>query len=134
MPRRHGYAPIGKRCVAYQDWNAKGRTNVIGALIAHLLLTVCLFDTYINTDIFYAWLTQDLLPKLTAPSIIVMDNATFHKASHIQEAISDAGHIIEFLPPYSPQLNPIEHKWAQAKAIRKQKHSSITELFSLYRV
>ena len=132
MPRRHGYAPIGKRCVAYQDWHAKGRTNVIGALIAHVLLTVCLFDTYINTDIFYAWLTQDLLPKLTAPSIIVLDNASFHKASLIQEAISDAEHILEFLPPYSPQLNPIEHKWAQAKALRKQKHASITQLFSLY--
>jgi len=75
---------------------------------------------------------KDLLPKLTAPSIIVLDNASFHKASLIQEAISDAGHILEFLPPYSPQLNPIEHKWAQAKALRKQKHSSITEFFSLY--
>jgi len=72
------------------------------------------------------------LPKLTAPSVIILDNATFHKASCIQEAISDAGHILEFLPPYSPELNPIEHKWAQAKALRKQKHASITELFSLY--
>jgi len=87
MPRRHGYAPIGKRCVGYQDWNAKGRTNVIGTLIARLLLTICLSDTYINTDIFYAWLTQDLLPKLTATSVIVLDNATFYKASCIQKAI-----------------------------------------------
>ena len=134
MPRRCGYAPIGKRCFGYQDWNAKGRTNVIGALIAKLLLTVCLFDTYINSDIFYAWLTQDLLPQLNSQSVIVMDNATFHKRCDIQNAIRKAGHILEFLPPYSPQLNPIERKWAQAKAIRKQKHCSIDELFFDYNI
>ena len=63
-----------------------------------------------------------------------MDNASFHKRLDIQKAIRGAGHILLFLPPYSPQLNPIEHKWAQAKAIRKQKHCSIYELFSLYKI
>jgi len=66
------------------------------------------------------------------PSVIVLDNATFHKASCIQEAISDAGHILEFLPPYSPELNPIEHKWAHAKSLRKQQFCSIQQLFSSY--
>lgn len=78
MPRTHGYATIGQRCFGTQDWHAKGRTNVIGALIEKLLLTVGLFNTNINADIFHAWVVQDLLPKLPPHCVIVMDNAAFH--------------------------------------------------------
>jgi transposase len=60
------------------------------------------------------------LPKIKKQSVIVLDNASFHKRLDIQDAIRYSNHILLFLPPYSPQLNPIEHKWAQAKAIRKQ--------------
>jgi transposase len=70
------------------------------------------------------------MPKLPKNSVIVMDNASFHKRLDIQQAILEAGHILEYLPPYSPDLNPIEHKWAQAKAIRKQKKCTVDELFS----
>jgi transposase len=63
-----------------------------------------------------------------------MDNASFHKRLDIQDSIRHAGHTLLLLPPYSPQLNPIEPKWAQAKAIRKQKHCSVSELFNLYEI
>jgi len=132
MPRKYGYAPVGERCFGKQDWYARGRTNVIGALIGSCLLTVGLFIGSVNANVFSAWVTQDLLPKLTTNCVIVMDNATFHKRSDIQKAIIDAGHILEFLPPYSPDLNPIEHKWAQAKSIRRKKNCSIDSLFSNY--
>ncbi|WP_417911347.1 transposase, partial [Candidatus Electronema sp. PJ] len=56
-------------------------------------------------------------------------NAAFHKRDDIQEAISSCGHELEFLPPYSPDLNPIEHEWAQAKALRKKYRCSVEELF-----
>ena len=68
---------------------AKGRTNVIGALLA-----------------------------------------SFHKRADFQHLIEQQGYLLEFLPPYSPDLNPIEHKWAQAKALRRQKKCSIDELFT----
>ena len=54
MPRTHGYAPIGKRCFGKHDWGAKGRTNVIGALLNGLLLTVSLFQSNIDSLIFSA--------------------------------------------------------------------------------
>ncbi|MBS9768784.1 MAG: transposase [Flavobacteriaceae bacterium] len=60
-----------------------------------------------------------------------MFNATFHKRNATLEAIEKAGHTIEFLPPYSPDLNPIEKKWAQVKRIRK-KFNYTTEDFFLY--
>jgi len=85
--------------------------NAIGAIIGMSFLTLSLFDGHINSDTFHAWLTQDLLPKVTEKSVIVMDNATFHKRSDSIEAINQSGCLLEFLPPYSPDLNPIEHKW-----------------------
>lgn len=76
-----------------------------------------------------AWVQQDLLPKLPAESVLVMDNATFHKNKSMQEKIKAAGHILEYLPPYSPDLNPIEHKWAQAKSKRRKYQCSVDMLF-----
>ncbi len=131
MPRTHGYALKGQRCFGLQDWHAKGRTNVIGALIGKHLHTVSLFNKNINADIFTAWLKQDLLPKLPDNCVLVMDNATFHKRADTQALIKKAGHTLLYLPPYSPDLNPIEPKWAHTKNIRKQKQCSIEELFQI---
>ena len=127
MPRTHGCSFRGKCCVS--DWGAKGRTNVIGAMLGASLLTVSLFSCNINSDVFHAWAVQDLLPKLPENAVIVMDNATFHKRQDTQQAIKQAGHILEYLPPYSPDLNPIEPKWAQAKAVRRRKQCDIETLF-----
>lgn len=132
MPRTHGYSAKGKRCYGVHDWQAKGRKNAIGAIIGFTFLTLSLFDANVNSDIFYAWLTQDLLPKTPTNSVIVMDNASFHKRGDMMKAIRDHGSIVEFLPAYSPDLNPIEKKWAQAKAIRRQYRCSVYELFSVH--
>ena len=129
MPRTHGYSKIGQRCFGTHDWGSQGRTNAIGALIGTSLLTLALFDCNINTEAFSMWIQQDLLPKLPAASILVMDNASFHKSKSMQEKIETAGHTLEYLPPYSPDLNPIEHKWAQAKSKRKKYQCGIDELF-----
>jgi len=59
-----------------------------------------------------------------------MDNATFHKRQDTQQAICDAGHILLFMPPYSPDLNPIEKKWAQAKALRHRLRCDTKTLFA----
>ena len=129
MPRTHGYSKIGERCFGIHDWGAKGRTNAIGALLGTNLLTLALFDCNINTDAFSSWMQQDLLPKLPSGSILVMDNASFHKSKSMQEKIKSEGHTLEYLPPYSPDLNPIEHKWAQAKSRRRKHRCGIDELF-----
>ena len=128
MPRTHGYALKGQRCLGTQDWQAKGRTNAIGALLEKALLTVGLFTVNINADIFTAWVVQDLLPKLPPKAVIVMDNATFHKRKDTQDLIKKAGHELLYLPPYSPDLNPIEQKWAQVKAIRRNTKQDLDTL------
>ena len=130
MPRTHGYSPLGKRCYGKKDWHAKGRTNVIGAMSNNVLFAVHLFESNVDSDVFYAWLTEGLIPLLPDESVVVMDNASFHKRSDMKKVLKKAKHTLLYLPPYSPDLNPIEHKWAQAKAIRRQKHCSVRQLFS----
>lgn len=142
MPRMYGYAPRGQRCFGKHDWHAKGRVNALGALLAGVLLTVGLTTSNVDTAIFNLWLSGDLLPKLPPGSVVVMDNAfagsfrpvaftcSLHKRTDTQEMIENAGHSLEVLPPYSPDLNPIEPKWAQAKAIRRRTGQTPDQIFT----
>ena len=129
-PRTYGYAQEGQRCYGTQDWQAKGRVNAIGAILDFEFLSVELWECNIDSDVFYAWVTEALLPKCPPGAVIVLDNATFHKREDIRTAISSAGHTLEYLPAYSPDLNPIEHQWAQAKAIRRKLKCDPIELFA----
>lgn len=130
MPRTHGYALRGQRCTGRHDWHARGRVNALGALLKGVLLTVGLTTSNVDADMFNLWLEGDLLPKLPPGAVIVLDNASFHKRSDTKEMIENAGHRIEFLPPYSPDLNPIEPKWAQAKAIRRRTGHAPEQIFA----
>ena len=132
MPRTHGYSDKGKRCYGDHDFGARGRTNAIGALIGRALLTVMLLSGSVNRLVFTSWVKEDLLPKLPPKSVIVMDNAAFHKGEEMKLAITKAGHTLLYLPPYSPDLNPIEHKWAESKHIRRKLSCSIDDLFQYH--
>ena len=131
-PRTHGYSVKGKRCYGVHDWHPSKRTNVIGALVDKSLLTVSIFECNVNTAIFNAWVEQDLIPKLPHNSVVVMDNASFHKSPNLKIMIEKAGHILEYLPPYSPDLNPIEPKWFQAKSRRRKYLCDVDTLFEKY--
>ncbi len=129
MPRTHGYAIKGKRCFGVHDWGAKGRVNVIGALIGKILFAVGLFNCSIDSTVFGTWVQEFLLPNLSKPTVIIMDNASFHKNEFTLNQIRMFGHIVEFLLPYSPDLNPIEHKSAEKKAYRKKYRCSVEECY-----
>jgi transposase len=129
-PRENGYSPIGERCYATKDWHARGRINAIGAITDFKLFNVGLFDCTIDSDVFYAWVTQELLPNTPKNAVIVMDNATFHKRDDTLLEIQQNGYTLEFLPPYSPDLNPIEKKWAQVKSIRRKFGYTTEQLFT----
>ena len=69
-----------------------------------------------NTEVFNTWVEKCLVPILKLGQVVVMDNATFHKSDKTRKLIEDAGCKLIFLPPYSPDLNPIEIFWANLKA------------------
>jgi len=133
-PRENAYSYKGSRSYAGKDWHSKGSVNAIGAIHGFKMLNVCLFEGNINADVFYSWVTQELLASLPQRTVIVMDNATFHKRDDSSGAIIGQGHDILFLPPYSPDLNPIEKKWAQAKSIRKKFRCDPYQLFQNYKI
>ena len=132
MPRTHGYSMKGERCYGKHDWGAKGRTNAIGALIGSTIIAIGLLTGSVNTEVFTCWVQEILLPHLPAQTVVVMDNASFHKGKDMQKIIEDAGHTLLYLPPYSPDLNPTEKKWAQAKKIRRKTGCSIDQLFTSF--
>lgn len=134
MPRTHGYSCKGQRCYGKHDWGAKGRTNAIGALIDSTLIAIGLLTGSVNTAVFTCWVEKFLLPNIPEDCVIVMDNATFHKGADMQQLIAGSGHTLLYLPPYSPDLNPIEKKWAHAKQIRRSEQCSIDTLFSSHLV
>jgi hypothetical protein len=97
MPRTHSYSQKGQRCYGTHDWEAKERIHVIGALIGPLLLTVVLLTGFVHSAVVTAWVEQDLLPKLPQNSVVVMDNASFHKGDKMQTALAAAGPYFIFL-------------------------------------
>ncbi|WP_201528625.1 IS630 family transposase [Psychrobacter frigidicola] len=117
--RPHGYAPIGEPCIDSYNWQAKKRTNVIGALYGKMLFALEYVYKNVNWEVMYDWCKHTLIPSLKTQCVIVMDNASFHKKSRIQKLLNRHGHRILWLPPYSPDLNPIEKKWAHAKFLRQ---------------
>ena len=117
--RPYGYSAKGKRCYTRYDWQGRNQTNAIGALYDKKLFAVGLFDCSINRLVFDAWAQQLLLPNLPENSVVVMDNATFHKGKAV-EMLKQHGHSVLWLPPYSPDLNPIEQTWAWVKRIRQK--------------
>ena len=91
------------------------RTNIVAAQCGKNILAPMTFRGSCNTELFVTWVNQMLIPELQPGQTVIMDNASFHKSYRIKEAIEKAGCELVFLPPYSPDLNPIEKFWANLK-------------------
>lgn len=115
-----GWAPRGKRCNATKKAFRKTRYNITAALNVNRLFAPFVFEGYSNAAVYETYVQYVLAPSLKPGQIVVIDNARFHKTKKIVDLIESAGCRIIFLPPYSPDLNPIEHCWSFVKsAIRK---------------
>jgi len=101
----HGFAPHG-------HWRT---LTFLGALRCDRLAAPCVFDGPINGQCFRAYVEQQLVPVLEPDDIVVMDNLGSHKSTAIRQMIQAAGARLWYLPPYSPDLNPIEQAFAKIK-------------------
>jgi transposase len=126
--RQHGWAAKGQRVGGLQSAQQRPRTSLIGAYRQCKLIAPMLFEGTCNTEVFNEWLEQMLLPELTAGSVIVLDNATFHTSKRTQELVEQVGCELLFLAPYSPDLNPIEKLWANLKRRWGERSGSLDEL------
>jgi transposase len=110
-----GWAPIGQRCYAEKKAERTTRYNIIAALNSNSLFAPFIFEGYSNTDVYEAYVTQVLVPALKPGMVVIIDNASFHKPKRIRDIIEAAGSSVIFLPPYTPEFNPIEHYWSPIK-------------------
>ncbi len=92
------------------------RCGIVAAKLGKDILAQFQYSGTMNTTLFESWFTDQLLPSLDKGTVIVMDNASFHSKARLPSAAQKCGCRVVFLPPYSPELNPIENFWAWFKA------------------
>ena len=112
-----GRSPKGERCLGYAPAGHWHTTTFVCALSTDGLLAPLVLDGPINGQAFAAWVEQFLVPALRAGDVVVMDNLSSHKVAGIKPAIEAAGAALRYLPPYSPDFNPIEQVFAKLKAM-----------------
>jgi transposase len=121
MVRLYGWAEVGHRLVGavpHGHWNT---STVIAGLRHNGLVAPCVFDGAINGELFLAYVEQVLVPTLTKGDIVIMDNLGSHKVAGVRKAIEAIGARLLYLPPYSPDMNPIEQAFAKLKALLRAK-------------
>jgi len=117
MARRFARAPRGERAIASVPYGHWKTSTFLAGLRHDRIDAPCVFDGAINGERFRAWVEQFLAPTLSSGDIVVMDNLASHKVAGIREAIETAGAEVLYLPPYSPDLNPIEQVFAKLKEL-----------------
>ena len=120
MARRRGRAPRGERLragIPYGHW--KTTTFLAGLRITGMMAPMVL-DGPINRLAFQAYVEQVLVPELSPGDIVVMDNLSSHKGPAVCQAIAATGARLLYLPPYSPDFNPIENAFAKLKALLRK--------------
>ena len=120
MTRTHGRALRGQRLVARVAHGRWTTMTFLAALRSDRIDAPCVIDGPINGNIFRAWVEQFLVPILKPGNIVVLDNLGGHKGAVVRRAIRKAGAHLLFLPPYSPDLNPIEMMFAKLKTLLRK--------------
>ncbi len=117
MTRLRGRAPRGERLIDKTPHGHWKTTTLIAALGMSGVRCSTVVDGAVNGDVFEAFVEQVLVPDLRPGDVVIMDNLSSHKRQRIRELIEDAGARLVFLPPYSPDLNPIELIFAKVKQL-----------------
>lgn len=132
MTRTYGRSPQGSRLIEKTPSGRWQTTTFLGALRAEGFVAPLTVDGAINGPIFLAWVEQHLAPTLTPGDIVVMDNLSSHKVNGVRQAIEAAGAELRYLPPYSPDLNPIELAFSKLKKLlRDGAERTVDKLWNL---
>lgn len=131
MARRHGRCPRGERLrmsVPHGHWKT---TTFIAGLRNSGIVAPFVIDCAVNREIFETWVEQVLVPDLRAGDIVIMDNLPSHKGPRVRVLIEAANAELRYLPPYSPDFNPIENAFAKLKSLlRKEAARTVDALWA----
>ena len=129
MARRYGRAPRGRRCRLLVPLGHRKTTTVTAALRTTGLLATTLFEGAANGERFRSYVTGTLVPSLRSSETVVLDDLRVHKVPGVREAVEAAGARRLFLPPSSPDFNPIGQAFAKLKALpRSAAARTVTDL------
>jgi transposase len=120
MTRLYGRAPRGERLIGTAPFGHWNTTTFVAALRHDRIVAPMVLNGAMNGRAFKAWVEQSLAPTLAAGDLVVADNLGSHKVAGVREAIEARGASLLFLPPYSPDLNPIEQVFAKLKALLRK--------------
>jgi transposase len=113
--REYGRAKRGIQVPGAISGRKYQRVGIVAAQMGKDILAPLQYDGTMDSSLFELWFETRLLPVLPQCSVIVMDNASFHRKRKLLPLAEKTGHTLLFLPPYSPELNPIEHFWSWLK-------------------
>ena len=131
MAPRYGRCEKGKRLIAHVPFGHWKTTTLIAALRHDGVTAPCVFDGPINGEKFRAYVEQILVPTLEPGDLVLMDNLNSHKVAGVREVIEAAGAERQFLPPYSPDMDPIEQVFAKVKnTLRKMAQRTVDALWN----
>ena len=114
----YSWSPRGVPVYGERSGERRPRENLLVARSRDEWIAPVLLQGSVTASIFEQWLTEQLIPSLGQPSVLVLDNAAFHRPAVVTALMEQAGHRVLFLPPYSPDLNPIEGDFAALKKTR----------------
>jgi transposase len=117
MTRLYGRAKSGQRVVDNAPVGHWCTTTMISSVRLDGSTACMVVDGATNKDVFQAYIRHILLPTLKSGDIVIMDNLSAHKNKEVKSTIESVGAHLRFLPPYSPDLNPIEKMWSKIKSI-----------------
>jgi transposase len=120
MARRYGRAPRGERVIASVPHGHWKTSTFVAGLRDDAITAPLVIDGAMNGETFRAYIEQFLAPTLAHGDIVIMDNLPSHKVAGVREAIEARGASLIYLPPYSPDLNPIEQAFAKLKALLRK--------------
>jgi len=113
--REYGYAPRGQKISATISGRKYKRVGIVAAQRNKEIISPLVYAGTMDSSLFEYWFEKQLLPALPSDAVIVMDNASFHRRTLLINIAQKHGFRLIFLPPYSPEFNPIENFWAWLK-------------------
>lgn len=132
MIRRYGRARKKQRVHDYAPKGTPKKTTLVSSVRLDGTLAYKYFQGSLNGENFLEYVKEVLVPTLRKGDIVIMDNLSCHKVKGVKEAIEDVGASIRYLPPYSPDLNPIEMMWSKMKSLlRKWRKTTVPKLHTV---
>lgn len=129
MARNYSRGYIGARVKTPTPYHRGNKYSIIGAISIKKIEAGMYCEGSVDSEVFTNFVEKSLVPVLNKNKVLIMDNVAFHKVKHIEKLILDTGAKILYLPPYSPDLSPIENMWSKIKSVLRKMAARTAEEF-----